>query len=193
MCKLKAFSGGLSSLIPLSCFFVYFGLHCSVFVPLMIFEIQSTWALTLFHLRSMMSESGPQGLGIPSYLSVQSHPPPDTVPTTIILPFLSYINGPPNNSHLRNTNGWTWILETWHLRHWLQFWQLRTWIQSIIFTWHLIVTLDSIRNFCDVWECIWFITQNFLSFLQNNWSPIFFSSGSHFLFKLHVFPFGLYS
>ena len=34
----------------------------------------------------------------------------------------------------------------WLLRHWLQFWQLRTWIQSIILTWQLIVTLDSIRN-----------------------------------------------
>ena len=42
------------------------------------------------------------------------------------------------------------VLETWHLRHWLQFWQLRTWIQSIILTWQLIVTLDSIRNSCDV-------------------------------------------
>ena len=38
------------------------------------------------------------------------------------------------------------VLETWHLRHWLQFWQLRTWIQTIILTWQLIVTLDSIRN-----------------------------------------------
>ena len=42
------------------------------------------------------------------------------------------------------------VLETWHLRHWLQFWQLRTWIQTIILTWQLIVTLDSIRNSCDV-------------------------------------------
>ena len=42
------------------------------------------------------------------------------------------------------------VLETWHLRHWLQFWRLRTWIQSIIVTWQLIVTLDSIRNSCDV-------------------------------------------
>ena len=42
------------------------------------------------------------------------------------------------------------VPETWHLRHWLQFWQLRTWIQSIILTWQLIVTLDSIRNSCDV-------------------------------------------
>ena len=45
---------------------------------------------------------------------------------------------------------WKTVLETWHLRHWLQFWQLRTWIQTIIFTWQLIVTLDSIRNSCDV-------------------------------------------
>ena len=44
------------------------------------------------------------------------------------------------------------VLETWHLRHWLQFWQLRTWIQSIILTWQLIVTLDSIRNSCDVYN-----------------------------------------
>ena len=29
-------------------------------------------------------------------------------------------------------------------------WQLRTWIQTIILTWQLIVTLDSIRNSCDV-------------------------------------------
>ena len=43
------------------------------------------------------------------------------------------------------------VLETWHLRHWLQFWQLRTWIQTIILTWQLIVTLDSIRNSCDVY------------------------------------------
>ena len=43
------------------------------------------------------------------------------------------------------------VLETWHLRHWLHFWQLRTWIQTIILTWQLIVTLDSIRNSCDVW------------------------------------------
>ena len=42
------------------------------------------------------------------------------------------------------------VLETWHLRHWLQFWQLRTWIQSTILTWQLIVTLDSIRNSCVV-------------------------------------------
>ena len=42
------------------------------------------------------------------------------------------------------------VLESWHLRHWLQFWQLRTWIQTIILTWQLIVTLDSIRNSCDV-------------------------------------------
>ena len=42
------------------------------------------------------------------------------------------------------------VLETWHLRHWLQFWQLRTWIQTIILTWQLIVTLDSIRNSCNV-------------------------------------------
>ena len=41
------------------------------------------------------------------------------------------------------------VLETWHLRHWLQFWQLRTWIQTIILTWQLIVTLDSIRSSCD--------------------------------------------
>ena len=40
--------------------------------------------------------------------------------------------------------------DLWHLRHWLQFWQLRTWIQTIIVTWQLIVTLDSIRNSCDV-------------------------------------------
>ena len=45
---------------------------------------------------------------------------------------------------------WKTVLETWHLRHWLQFWQLRTWIQTIILTWQLIVTLDSIRNSCDV-------------------------------------------
>ena len=51
------------------------------------------------------------------------------------------------------------VLETWHLRHWLQFWQLRTWIQTIILTWQLIVTLDSIHNSCDVWyfmKYIWF-------------------------------------
>ena len=42
------------------------------------------------------------------------------------------------------------VLETWQLRHWLQFWQLRTWIQTIILTWQLTVTLDSIRNSCDV-------------------------------------------
>ena len=42
------------------------------------------------------------------------------------------------------------VLETWHLRHWLQFWQLRTWIQTIILTWQLIATLDSILNSCDV-------------------------------------------
>ena len=74
----------------------YFGWHCSVFVPLMIFEIQSTCALTLFHRWSMMSEFGPQGLAIPLYLVVQSHPPPATVPTTMILPFFLCINGPPN-------------------------------------------------------------------------------------------------
>ena len=33
---------------------------------------------------------------------------------------------------------------------WRQFWHLRTWIQTIIVTWQLIVTLDSIRNSCDV-------------------------------------------
>ena len=33
----------------------------------------------------------------------------------------------------------------------LQFWQLRTWIQTIILTWQLILTLDSIRNSCDVY------------------------------------------
>ena len=37
-----------------------------------------------------------------------------------------------------------------HLRHWLQFWQLRTWIMTIFVTWQSIVTLDSIRNSCDV-------------------------------------------
>ena len=45
---------------------------------------------------------------------------------------------------------WRTVWETWHLRHRLQFWRLRTWIQSIIVTWQLIVTLDSIRNSCDV-------------------------------------------
>ena len=40
--------------------------------------------------------------------------------------------------------------DLWHLRHWLQFWQLRTWIMTIFVTWQLIVTLDSIRNSCDV-------------------------------------------
>ena len=49
------------------------------------------------------------------------------------------------------------VLETWHLRHWLQFWQLRTWIQTIILTWQLIVTLDSIRNSCDVLSLLTFI------------------------------------
>ena len=49
---------------------------------------------------------------------------------------------------------WKTVLETWHLRHWLQFWQLRTWIQTIILTWQLIVTLDSIRNSCDVYNNI---------------------------------------
>ena len=44
------------------------------------------------------------------------------------------------------------VLETWHLRHWLQFWQLRTWIQTIILTWQLIATLGSIRNSCDVFK-----------------------------------------
>ena len=45
---------------------------------------------------------------------------------------------------------WRTVWETWHLRHRLQFWRLRTWIQSIIVTWQLIVTLDSIHNSCDV-------------------------------------------
>ena len=40
--------------------------------------------------------------------------------------------------------------DLWYLRHWSQFWQLKTWIQTIIVIWHLIVTLDSIRNSCDV-------------------------------------------
>ena len=44
------------------------------------------------------------------------------------------------------------VLETWHLRHWLHFWQLRTWIQTIILIWQCIVTLDSIRNSCDVFQ-----------------------------------------
>ena len=47
------------------------------------------------------------------------------------------------------TNGKT-VLETRHLRHWVQFWRLSSWIQAIILTWQLIVTLDSIRNSCDV-------------------------------------------
>ena len=55
------------------------------------------------------------------------------------------------------------VLETWHLRHWLQFWQLRTWIQTIILTWQLIVTLDSIRNSCDV---LLLISSLSLSFFQ---------------------------
>ena len=40
--------------------------------------------------------------------------------------------------------------DLWPLGHWLQFWQLRTWIHEIFVTWQLIVTLDSIRNSCDV-------------------------------------------
>ena len=47
---------------------------------------------------------------------------------------------------------WRTVWETWHLRHRLQFWRLRTWIQSVIVTWQLIVTLDSIRNSCDVFK-----------------------------------------
>ena len=39
---------------------------------------------------------------------------------------------------------------------------------------------------------IYFI-QGFLSFLQNKKSPTLLSSGSHFLFKLHIFALGLYS
>ena len=46
------------------CYFFPFGWHCSAFVPLIIFEIHLTCALTLFHLWSMMSEFGPQGLAI---------------------------------------------------------------------------------------------------------------------------------
>ena len=51
----------------------------------------------------------------------------------------------------------TWPKKTfamlWHLRHWLQYWQLRTWIYDNL--WHLIVTLDSIHNSCDVLPKLW--------------------------------------
>ena len=40
--------------------------------------------------------------------------------------------------------------DLWNLRHWLQLWQLTTWIMTTFVTWQLIVTLDSIRNSCDV-------------------------------------------
>ena len=59
------------------------------------------------------------------------------------------------------------VLETWHLRHWLQFWQLKTWIQTIILTWQLIVTLDSIRNSCDVFNQ--YLVQLFLFCLWMEW------------------------
>ena len=67
---------------------------------------------------------------------------------------------------------WRTVWETWHLRHRLQFWRLRTWIQSIIVTWQLIVTLDSIHNSCDVlnnlkvapgrWDSVKNITHTYL-------------------------------
>ena len=40
--------------------------------------------------------------------------------------------------------------DLWPLRHWLQFWQLRTWIHDNLSELTIIVTLDSIRNSCDV-------------------------------------------
>ena len=64
------------------------------------------------------------------------------------------------------------VLETWHLRHWLQFWQLRTWIQTIILTWQLIVTLDSICNSCDVFCNVQIVKWNWTF----NYLPL-----SHFL------------
>ena len=47
------------------------------------------------------------------------------------------------------------MFNLWHLRHWLQYWQLRTWNHDIFVTWQLIVTLDSIRNSCDVLTLPW--------------------------------------
>ena len=44
--------------------------------------------------------------------------------------------------------------DLWDLRHWLQFGQLRTWFMTIFVTWQLRVTLDSIRNSCDVFGCM---------------------------------------
>ena len=40
--------------------------------------------------------------------------------------------------------------DLWHLRYWLQYWEPR--FMTIFVTWELIVTLDSIRNSCDVFS-----------------------------------------
>ena len=65
------------------------------------------------------------------------------------------------------------VLETWHLRHWLQFWQLRTWIQTIILTWQLIATLDSIRNSCDVFPWSLIVFQMMISKIIQNIIRVF--------------------
>ena len=55
--------------------------------------------------------------------------------------------------------------DLWQLRHWLQFWQLRTWIHdNLCYLTIKRVTLDSIRNSCNIFVDIGIQTIFFFSF-----------------------------
>ena len=74
--------------------------------------------------------------------------------------------------------------DLWHLRHWFQYWQLRVWINDnpCYLTINCVVTLDSLRNSCDVLIIHFFCTLSFLFLVAyGNWyilfmQPFFFSN-----------------
>ena len=94
------------------------------------------------HARWPCSTSGPwcQSLSPKDSLSLRTGPCSPIqlqtqCPRRSFYPFFSYINGPPNNSHLRNTNGWTWILSnvpksvTHIFKHYNAFYSVLVYIQ----------------------------------------------------------------